>query len=41
VPTAKLDVCDIKIVTANPEKIKSKTLNRGLFSVERFLIIKL
>ncbi|MBQ4135838.1 MAG: hypothetical protein IJD73_02095, partial [Clostridia bacterium] len=34
-PTAKLDVCDIKIVTVYPDKIKSKTLNREHVSVER------
>ena len=35
VPTAKLDVCDIKTVTANPDKIKNKTLNREQISIER------
>ena len=34
-PTAKLYVCDIKTVTANPDKIKSKTLNRERISIER------
>ena len=35
VPTAKLDVCDIKTVTAYPDKIKSETLNREQISIER------
>ena len=39
-PTAKLDVCDIKIVTAYPDKIKSKTLNREQISVERTIFEK-
>ena len=34
-PTAKLDVCDIKTVTAYLDKIKSKTLNREQISIER------
>ena len=33
VPTAKLDVCDIKIVTAHPDKIKNA--RRLLTTVER------
>ena len=39
-PTAKLDVCDIKIQVAYPDKIKSKTLNREQISVERTIFEK-
>ena len=39
-PTAKLDVCDIKFVTAYPDKIKSKTLNREQISIERTFLKK-
>ena len=35
VPTAKLGHSGIKIVTAYPDKIKSKTLNREQISIER------
>ena len=38
-PTAKLGHSAIKIEASFPDKIKSKTLNRDLFSVERFFII--
>ena len=34
-PTTKLDVCDIKTVTAYPDKIKSKPLTREQISIER------
>ena len=34
-PTGKLELCYIKFVTAYPDKIKSKTLNREQISVER------
>ena len=34
-PTAKLNVCDIKFQAAYPDKIKRKTLNREHISVER------
>ena len=41
VSAAKLDVCDIKFVTAYLDKIKSKTLNREQISIERTIFEKL